>query len=86
MTGDSNDAQEVLQEVFLTVLEKMRTLREPGSFLPWVFTTAKNLCYLLGRRGKIQVTPGAPVCARDSLSVPEGREQPERRTGAGKSA
>src|SRR3972149_2999675 len=46
MTGDTADAEEVLQEVFVTILQKIGTLREPGSFLPWVFTIAKNLCYL----------------------------------------
>ncbi|MBI3014964.1 MAG: RNA polymerase sigma factor [Candidatus Tectomicrobia bacterium] len=52
MTGNPADAEEVVQEVFVTVLEKIGTLREPGSFLPWVFTTAKNLCFLKlrGRR------------------------------------
>jgi len=58
MTGDSHDAEDVLQEVFLTILEKIGTLREPGAFLPWVFTTTKNLCYLRlrGRKREVETT------------------------------
>lgn len=58
MTGDPQDAEEVLQEVFLTVLEKIGTLREPGAFLAWIYTTAKNLCYarLRGRRKESDAT------------------------------
>ncbi|MBI3014586.1 MAG: RNA polymerase sigma factor, partial [Candidatus Tectomicrobia bacterium] len=58
MTSDSADAEEVLQDVFVTILEKIGTLRTPGSFLPWVFTTAKNLCYLKlrGRKKEQEAT------------------------------
>jgi len=61
MTGDSSDAEDVLQEVFVTVLEKIDTLREPGAFLSWAFTTAKNLCYLHHRGRKREVENTVPL-------------------------
>src|SRR5688572_24213317 len=40
MLGSGQDAEDVLQETFLTVLEKLPRLREPGAFKTWVMRTA----------------------------------------------
>jgi RNA polymerase sigma-70 factor, ECF subfamily len=45
LTQDKNDAEEVVQEVFLKVWEKRHTLDPQQSFSGFLFTVAKNIVY-----------------------------------------
>lgn len=47
------DADDVLQEVFMTVFKKLRTLREPAAFVGWVVRIARNRANDF-RRGSIE--------------------------------
>jgi RNA polymerase sigma-70 factor (ECF subfamily) len=42
--GNREDAQDVVQETFLSVFRSIRTLREPRSFSTWLYRIALNHC------------------------------------------
>ena len=42
--GDSEKAQDFLQETFLKVIEKPNLFRPQSTFSTWIFTVADNLC------------------------------------------
>jgi RNA polymerase sigma-70 factor (ECF subfamily) len=43
-TGEINAAQELAQEVFLRAYAKLRTLRKPERFGPWIVSIARYVC------------------------------------------
>ena len=64
-TGSKEDAEDISQEVWLKVFEKLSTLVEPSRFKPWFFRLASNCVKDFMRRKKIRrmvglgdVTPG----------------------------
>ena len=38
------DAEDVLQEIWLTACRSFHTLRDPARFRPWIFQIARNRC------------------------------------------
>lgn len=42
---DSKTAEDIIQETWLTVIRKIRTLKEPTAFAPWLYRIARNYCY-----------------------------------------
>ena len=48
--GHREDAEEVAQETLLKVFESLGTLREPERIRAWVFTIARNVCYMKRRK------------------------------------
>jgi RNA polymerase sigma-70 factor (ECF subfamily) len=44
MLGSREDAQDVVQETFLSVFKAIRGLRDPGSFSTWLYQIALNHC------------------------------------------
>src|SRR5687767_13639582 len=43
--GDRSEAEDVLHEAFLAVLEERRSPRELTSFRAWILQVARNLCH-----------------------------------------
>jgi RNA polymerase sigma-70 factor, ECF subfamily len=48
MVGNREDAQDIVQETFLSVFKSIRGLRDPGSFATWLYQITLNHCR--GRR------------------------------------
>lgn len=48
--GQREDAEDVAQETLLKVFESLNQLREPERIKPWVFTIARNVCYMKRRK------------------------------------
>jgi RNA polymerase sigma-70 factor (ECF subfamily) len=44
MLGNREDAQDVVQETFLSAFKSIRNLRDPGSFATWMYKIALNHC------------------------------------------
>ncbi len=44
MLGNREDAQDIVQETFLSVFRSIRSLREPGSFSTWLYKITLNHC------------------------------------------
>jgi RNA polymerase sigma-70 factor, ECF subfamily len=49
MLGNREDAQDVVQETFLSVFKSLKHLRDPGSFATWMYRIALNHCRLRRR-------------------------------------
>jgi RNA polymerase sigma-70 factor, ECF subfamily len=44
MLGNREDAQDVVQETFLSIFKNIRSLRDPSSFSTWLFKITLNHC------------------------------------------
>ena len=58
MVGNREDAQDIVQETFLSVFKSIRSLRDPGSFSTWVYRIALNHCR--ARRRSVRFLPSDP--------------------------
>jgi len=74
--GQREDAEEVAQETLLKVFESLHTLREPERVRSWVFTIARNVCYM--RRRKSIYAPEQEI-SLDELMPAFRNEGGERR-------
>jgi RNA polymerase sigma-70 factor, ECF subfamily len=45
MLGNREDAQDVVQETFLSIFKSMRSLRDPARFSTWLYRIALNHCH-----------------------------------------
>ena len=70
LTGDPRLSEDLCQDTYVKVIEKLKSLREPGDFRGWLCRTAKNLYIDQWRRTKkreaipldpIQEFHGAPA-------------------------
>ena len=52
LTGNPDDAEEVLQEVFIILVEKLGTFRQESRFSTWLYRVAANASYMYLRGGK----------------------------------
>ncbi len=68
-------AEDVTQDVFFTLLEKIRALPDRGDPGPWLRRVAINRCISLQRRRSVRQSP----MVRWMLSEPPPDEQPESR-------
>ncbi len=65
------DAEDVLQEVFITAFRKFSQLKSKDAFKPWIISIAKNKCSDYFRSKS--VSPEIPAIETDLDSVPCGR-------------
>ena len=52
ITANPDDAEEVLQEVFIILVEKLNTFRQESKFSTWLYRVAANASYMFLRGGK----------------------------------
>lgn len=52
ITNNPDDAEEVLQEVFIILVEKLNTFRQESRFSTWLYRVAANASYMFLRGGK----------------------------------
>ena len=52
ITSNPDDAEEVLQEVFIILIEKLGTFRQEARFSTWLYRVAANASYMFLRGGK----------------------------------
>ena len=71
--GSREDAQDLSQEVFTSVFQRLQGLRDRGSFAPWLYKIALNCC-----RMKYRAAKGRKDLA---LDAPEMRSFLEREAG-----
>jgi RNA polymerase sigma-70 factor (ECF subfamily) len=56
MLNNREDAQDIVQETFLSVFKSIRSLRAPGSFSTWLYQIALNHCRARRRSRKFDVS------------------------------
>ncbi len=49
MLGNREEAQDIVQDTFLSVFKSLKTLRDPGCFSTWLYRIALNHCRARGR-------------------------------------
>lgn len=53
MTGDEEQAKDIVQETMITVWKKIKNIRSHGSFTSWLYRIVVNKCYDLLRKRKV---------------------------------
>ena len=67
--GDREEAQDVMQETFLSVFRSLRNLREPSKFSTWIYRIVLNHCRGRWRRGGRVIPLEAEVESEDGDAV-----------------
>ena len=60
--GDFQIAEDITQETFLQVYQKLETLDDPTLFSQWIYTIANHLCIAWFRKNRLQTEPLEDVC------------------------
>ena len=55
--GDFHIAEDITQEVFLKVYQRLHTLKDPNQFSGWLYVITANLCATWLRKKRIQTQP-----------------------------
>ena len=55
--GDFQIAEDITQEAFLQVYQKLETLDDPTLFSQWLYTIANRLCIAWFRKNRLQTEP-----------------------------
>ena len=63
-----HEVDDVVQEVFLTALERLASLRDPGAFGPWLAAIARNRASDQHRRRREHTALSDEVLGRDSVA------------------
>ncbi|HEY61627.1 MAG: sigma-70 family RNA polymerase sigma factor [Anaerolineales bacterium] len=72
MLQDSQDAEDVLQETFIKVLNKISTFRGASNISTWIYRIATNEALMLLRRRKLPI-----YSADESFQIQDNDEQPK---------
>jgi RNA polymerase sigma-70 factor (ECF subfamily) len=80
-TGNREDAQDVVQDTFLSVFRSLKDLRDPKSFPTWLYRIAVNHCRVRWRSHTNAISLDDPGAGRDgTLLERAGAEPGVRRT------
>ncbi len=63
--GNREDAQDVVQETFLSVFKSAKSLRDPASFPTWLYRIALNHCHSNWRRRSTDLSLDEPLPGGD---------------------
>ena len=55
--GDFHIAEEIAQDTFLKVYQKLSTLKDPNQFSGWLYVIATNLCRAWLRKKRLETEP-----------------------------
>ncbi len=55
--GDFHIAEDITQDTFLIVYQRLHTLKDPNQFLGWLYVIARRRCYALIRKKRIRTQP-----------------------------
>jgi RNA polymerase sigma-70 factor, ECF subfamily len=70
--GDTNQAEDLLQEVFLRVVRGAEGYQRQAKFTTWLYTIARNLCVDAQRRGKFRKTTSLDAPGHEGSDGEEG--------------
>jgi RNA polymerase sigma-70 factor (ECF subfamily) len=58
MVNSPQEAEDLTQETFIAVYQKIGTLKDSGKFEPWIFRIARNFVY---QKYRTRVPPSVPI-------------------------
>jgi RNA polymerase sigma-70 factor (ECF subfamily) len=65
LMGSEHKAEDILQDVWMTVIRELKRLRDPGAFSVWLYRIARNRAFrLLRRQGRL---PQVSLTENDDL-------------------
>ncbi|MBT8485751.1 MAG: sigma-70 family RNA polymerase sigma factor [Phycisphaerales bacterium] len=67
--GRTNDADDLVQDVFVTMIEKLPALRDPTAFGPWLAAIARNAAFASLRRRPTETLAETPASPPDRDAV-----------------
>jgi RNA polymerase sigma-70 factor (ECF subfamily) len=62
MVNSQEEAEDLTQETFIAVYQKLGTLKDSSKFEPWLFRIARNFVY---QKYRMRVPPAVPIDAPD---------------------
>ncbi len=71
--GDFQIAEDITQETFLQVYQKLETLDDPTLFSQWLYAIANRLCIAWFRKNRLQTEPIEEVCILGIETEPYSR-------------
>lgn len=80
LTGNPDEAMDVVQESYLSALQNLEGLRNPDAFLSWIFQIAANRCRKLHNQARRFASPGSEgeeTDYFDALPDPDEKLLPE---------
>ena len=75
MSGNAAEAEEVFEETWIKVIDKLPSYRDQGKFSAWLFRVARNIFIDTVRRNK---RSALPLESGDLPDVPDWSRRPER--------
>ena len=66
--GDFHIAEEITQDIFLSVYKKLQTLKNPNRFAGWLYVIAARRCFAWCKKKRI------PMTSLDAMSTEELEE------------
>ena len=75
MSGNASEAEEVFEETWIKVIDKLPSYRDQGKFSAWLFRVARNIFIDTVRRNK---RSALPLESGDLPDVPDWSQRPER--------
>ena len=60
--GDFQIAEDITQETFLQVYQKLETLEDPTLFSKWIYAIVNHLCIAWFRKNRLQTEPFEEIC------------------------
>ncbi|MBQ7695098.1 MAG: sigma-70 family RNA polymerase sigma factor [Lentisphaeria bacterium] len=75
MSGNASEADEVFEETWIKVIDKLPSYRDQGKFSAWLFRVARNIFIDTVRRNK---RSALPLETGDLPDVPDWSRRPER--------
>ena len=75
MSGNASEAEEVFEETWIKVIDKLPSYRDEGKFSAWLFRVARNIFIDTVRRNK---RSALPLESGDLPDVPDWSRRPEK--------
>jgi RNA polymerase sigma-70 factor (ECF subfamily) len=67
--GNREDAQDAVQDTFISVFKSLPSLRDPGSFPTWLYRITLNHCRMRWRNRDLDVSLDEPISGEDDGSI-----------------